>query len=72
MELIEPALVAAFAAVSVAASSSCCARLAIVFVSSFAFYVLLPPHCTLLCALGALAILWGCIQLGTRRNFAVA
>lgn len=72
MEMIEPALVAAFAAVSVADSSSCCARLAIVFVSSFAFYVLLPPHCTLLCALGALAILWGCIQLGTRRNFAVA
>lgn len=44
MELIEPALIAAFAAVSVAASSSCCARLAIVFVSSFACYVLLPPH----------------------------
>lgn len=43
MELIEPALVAAFAAVA-AASSSCCARLAIVFVSSFACYVLLPPH----------------------------
>lgn len=41
MELIEPALVAAFAAVA-AASSSCCARLAIVFVSSFACYVLLP------------------------------
>lgn len=43
MELIEPALVAAFAAVA-AASSSCCARLAIVFVFSFARYVLLPPH----------------------------
>lgn len=43
MELIEPALVAAFAAVA-AASSSCCARLAIVFVSSFACYDLLPPH----------------------------